>query len=107
VALLFIFFFFVASICMLIVVHAILLDEFMLAVQEEWQRLKEEEIDHKCITSEKLGSPLDPLLASIAHFHSSSDLTGKIKELFLLIDANGRCSISRTTNPLAGRSTGG
>ena len=91
VALFFLLFFFAAGICLLGVVHAILLDEFMVAVQEERQRLKEEEIDRKCITSEKLGSPLDPLIASLAHFHSSSDLTGKIKELFLMIDANGRC----------------
>ena len=98
VALFFLLFFFVAGICLLGVVHAILLDEFMVAVQEERQRLKEEEIDRKCITSEKLGSPLDPLLASLAHFHSSSDLTGKIKELFLMIDANGR-SITAYNKP--------
>ena len=93
VALFFIFFFFVSGICLLGVVHAILLDEFMVAVQEERQRLKEEEIELKFITSEKLGSPLDPLLASLAHFHSSIDLSNKIKELFLMIDANGSGSL--------------
>ena len=95
VALFFLLAFFVAGICLMGVVHAILLDEFMVAMQEERQRLNEEEIDRRCITSEKLGSPLDPLLASLAHFHSSSDLSDKIKELYLMIDANGRCAARR------------
>ena len=42
------------------------------------QRLREEEIDRTCMTSDKLGSPLDPLLASLAHFHSSADLSEKV-----------------------------
>ena len=93
VAIFFMVFFFMSGICLLGVVHAILLDEFMVAVQEERQRLKEEEVEMKFITSEKLGSPLDPLLASLAHFHSSIDLSTKIKELFLMIDANGSGSL--------------
>ena len=102
VALFFLLAFFVAGICLMGVVHAILLDEFMVAMQEERQRLNEEEIDRRCITSEKLGSPLDPLLASLAHFHSSSDLSNKIKELFLMIDANGRC-VASSRKPSVGR----
>ena len=93
VALFFVFIFFVAGICLLGVVHAILLDEFMVAVQEERHKLKEEEVELKFITAEKLGSPLDPLLASLAHFHSSADLSQKIRELFLMIDANGSGSL--------------
>ena len=51
----------------------------VLTSQRQRQRLREEEIDRTCMTSDKLGSPLDPLLASLAHFHSSADLSEKAR----------------------------
>ncbi len=62
-------------------------------MQEERRRLQEAEVDRTSMTLAKLGSPLDPLLASLAHFHSSSDLSAKIGELFRMIDANGSGSL--------------
>ena len=41
-----------------------------------------------------LRSPLDPLLASLAHFSSTADLTAKIDELFYMIDANGNGTLN-------------
>ena len=45
-------------------------------------------IAHQC------RSPLDPLLASLAHFSSTADLTAKIDELFYMIDANGNGTLN-------------
>jgi hypothetical protein len=40
--------------------------------------MEEAEAELRFITTEKLGSPLDPLLASLAHFSSAADLTAKV-----------------------------
>ena len=37
---------------------------------------------------------MDPLLASLAHFSSTADLTAKIDELFYMIDANGNGTLN-------------
>ncbi len=63
------------------------------AMGAERARRREAELQRGYLTAEKLGTPLDPLLAALAHFHSSADLSAKIAELFALVDANGSGSL--------------
>eukprot|EP00292_Cryptomonas_paramecium_P020399 CAMPEP_0113689116 /NCGR_PEP_ID=MMETSP0038_2-20120614/16955_1 /TAXON_ID=2898 /ORGANISM="Cryptomonas paramecium" /LENGTH=178 /DNA_ID=CAMNT_0000610091 /DNA_START=232 /DNA_END=764 /DNA_ORIENTATION=+ /assembly_acc=CAM_ASM_000170 len=66
----------------------------MVSVQKQRQVLLDSELSSKYITASKLTSPLDPLLSRLAQFNSSSDLTQKIVDLFLLLDENESGSLS-------------
>ena len=46
--------------------------------QAERATQRDAELEKRYMTAEKLESPLDPLLAALANFHSSADLSAKV-----------------------------
>ena len=49
-------------------------------MQAERARQRDAELELRYITAEKLESPLDPLLAALANFHSPADLSAKVAQ---------------------------
>ena len=48
--------------------------------QAERATQRDAELERRYMTAEKLESPLDPLLAALANFHSSADLSAKVAQ---------------------------
>jgi len=77
------------------VVVAVLLDEFIKAVQDEKQKLAEAAMVEASHAFEHKG-PLDRLLAPLTHFNDHQDLRNKISSLFHSFDVNDSGLLTKT-----------
>ena len=91
-----IYFFFVsfvliAGVVLVNIVVAVLLDEFINAMQKEKEKAaaiirEKKEIDAK---ASRISGVLDPLLQSLSSFNDNNDLTAKVQDLYSRLDADG------------------
>jgi len=77
------------------VVVAVLLDEFIKAVEDEKKKLAEAGMEEASHAFEHKG-PLDRLLAPLTHFNDHQDLRNKISSLFHSFDVNDSGLLTKT-----------
>ncbi|EKX31615.1 hypothetical protein GUITHDRAFT_122197 [Guillardia theta CCMP2712] len=81
----------IATIILVNIVVAVLLDEFISSVtreKEEQARLLQEQRELEAKAS-RISGVLDPLLVSISSFNDNVDLSSRIKQLYAMLDADG------------------